>query len=130
MHSWSSTASTSSPRRAIARWLAGPLVRVSIVTLLHSNSPHPTPPHPTQLAGSALRRGEELELAVAIAVADARKLAGYPIATAPLGNLEGNGQPFGLFLLAREKREGVLLRLMALCEEGGVTGCAGPEVEV
>ena len=77
-----------------------------------------------------MRRGEELELAVAIVVADARKFAGYPIATAPLGNLEGNGQPFGLFLLAREKREGVLLRFMALCEEGGVTGCAGPEVEV
>jgi amidase len=37
--------------------------------------------------------------------------AGWPIATVPLGNMETNGQPYGLFVLA--KTESMLLRFMA-----------------
>ncbi len=39
-------------------------------------------------------------------------LAGWPIATVPLGNLAKNGQPFGFFVLAPGGREDVLLRFM------------------
>ncbi|RWA09269.1 hypothetical protein EKO27_g5841 [Xylaria grammica] len=42
--------------------------------------------------------------------------AGWPIATVPLGRMERNGQPFGLFVLARENREDVLLKFMHLFE--------------
>jgi len=38
--------------------------------------------------------------------------AGWPIATVPLGNLKSNGQPFGLFVIARSGREDVLIRFM------------------
>ncbi|KAJ2987911.1 hypothetical protein NUW58_g4251 [Xylaria curta] len=38
--------------------------------------------------------------------------AGWPIATVPLGRTEHNGQPFRLFILARENREDMLLRFM------------------
>lgn len=38
--------------------------------------------------------------------------AGWPIATVPLGNLETNGQPFGLFVTAPEGREDLLFRFM------------------
>ncbi|KAF3797676.1 putative amidase [Colletotrichum gloeosporioides] len=38
--------------------------------------------------------------------------AGWPIATVPLGNLETNGQPFGLFVIAPEGREDLLFRFM------------------
>ncbi|KAL3299934.1 amidase-like protein [Colletotrichum asianum] len=38
--------------------------------------------------------------------------AGWPIATVPLGNLETNGQPFGLFVTAPERREDLLFRFM------------------
>ena len=40
-------------------------------------------------------------------------LAGWPIATVPLGNLKNNGQPFGLFVLARAGREDLLLQFMS-----------------
>lgn len=39
--------------------------------------------------------------------------AGWPIATVPLGNLEKNGQPWGMFALARAGREDLLLKFMA-----------------
>lgn len=39
--------------------------------------------------------------------------AGYPGATAPLGQLRYNGRPFGLCLLARQNDEQTLLRFMA-----------------
>ncbi|KAI1420240.1 amidase signature enzyme [Xylaria sp. FL1777] len=42
--------------------------------------------------------------------------AGWPIATVPLGRTESNGQPFGLFILARENREDTLLKFMHLFE--------------
>ncbi|KAI1302931.1 amidase signature enzyme [Xylaria venustula] len=42
--------------------------------------------------------------------------AGWPIATVPLGRMESNGQPFGLFVLAREHREDILLKFMHLFE--------------
>ncbi|KUJ14326.1 amidase-like protein [Mollisia scopiformis] len=41
--------------------------------------------------------------------------AGYPSATVPLGNLE-NGQPYGLFILARENREDLMFRFMSAFE--------------
>ncbi len=40
-------------------------------------------------------------------------LAGWPVATVPLGNLTKNGQPFGFFALAPAGREDLLLRFMA-----------------
>lgn len=40
--------------------------------------------------------------------------AGWPIATVPIGNLEDNGQPFGLFVLGRT--EHILLKFMLLYE--------------
>ncbi|EHK18330.1 uncharacterized protein TRIVIDRAFT_68353 [Trichoderma virens Gv29-8] len=42
--------------------------------------------------------------------------AGYPIATAPIGQLRYNGRPFGLCILARENQEELLLRFMAAYE--------------
>ncbi|PTB63049.1 amidase [Trichoderma citrinoviride] len=42
--------------------------------------------------------------------------AGYPIATAPIGQLRYNGRPFGLCILARENEEELLLRFMAAYE--------------
>jgi amidase len=39
-------------------------------------------------------------------------VAGWPIATVPLGALSTNGQPYGLFALARENREDLLLGFM------------------
>ncbi|KAK5625860.1 hypothetical protein RRF57_001576 [Xylaria bambusicola] len=42
--------------------------------------------------------------------------AGWPIATVPLSRMESNGQPFGLFALARENREDLLLKFMHLFE--------------
>jgi amidase len=39
--------------------------------------------------------------------------AGYPIATAPLGQLRYNGRPFGLCMVAKENNEQLLLRFMA-----------------
>lgn len=39
--------------------------------------------------------------------------AGWPIATVPIGNLEKNGEPYGMFALARHGREDILLRFMA-----------------
>ncbi|KAI0968988.1 amidase signature enzyme [Xylaria arbuscula] len=42
--------------------------------------------------------------------------AEWPIATVPLGRTESNGQPFGLFILAREHREDILLKFMHLFE--------------
>lgn len=38
---------------------------------------------------------------------------GYPIATAPVGQLRYNGRPFGLSFLARANDEVSLLRFMA-----------------
>ncbi|KAI1478464.1 amidase signature enzyme [Daldinia eschscholtzii] len=43
--------------------------------------------------------------------------ARWPIGTVPLGRLDGVGQPFGLFALAREGREDTLLQFMFLFEE-------------
>ncbi|KAI0098492.1 amidase signature enzyme [Daldinia grandis] len=43
--------------------------------------------------------------------------ARWPIGTVPLGRLNGAGQPFGLFALARGGREDVLLKFMALFEK-------------
>ncbi len=54
---------------------------------------------------------------------------GYPIATVPLGNVESNGQPFGLFLLAKANHENVLLKFMSLYEGAGVSMCVGPSIE-
>ncbi|KAK1243303.1 hypothetical protein MKX07_003931 [Trichoderma sp. CBMAI-0711] len=42
--------------------------------------------------------------------------AGYPIATAPIGQLRYNGRPFGLCVLARANEEELLLRFMAAYE--------------
>ncbi|KAI0514735.1 amidase signature enzyme [Xylaria bambusicola] len=42
--------------------------------------------------------------------------AGWPIATVPLSRMKSNGQPFGLFALARENREDLLLKFMHLFE--------------
>ncbi|KAL7784150.1 amidase signature domain-containing protein [Trichoderma ceciliae] len=42
--------------------------------------------------------------------------AGYPIATAPIGQLRYNGRPFGLCILARANDEESLLRFMAAYE--------------
>ncbi|KAL7805666.1 amidase signature domain-containing protein [Trichoderma aethiopicum] len=42
--------------------------------------------------------------------------AGYPIATAPIGQLRYNGRPFGLCVLARADEEELLLRFMAAYE--------------
>ncbi|KAI1385137.1 amidase signature enzyme [Hypoxylon trugodes] len=43
--------------------------------------------------------------------------AGWPIATVPLGRLDSNGQPFGLFAIAREGSDDLLLNFMALFEK-------------
>ena len=43
-------------------------------------------------------------------------LTGYPIATAPIGQLRYNGRPFGLCVLARANEEELLLRFMAAYE--------------
>ncbi|KAH6603923.1 hypothetical protein Trco_007369 [Trichoderma cornu-damae] len=42
--------------------------------------------------------------------------AGYPIATAPIGQLRYNGRPFGMCILARANDEESLLRFMAAYE--------------
>ncbi|KAL7930155.1 amidase signature domain-containing protein [Trichoderma chlorosporum] len=42
--------------------------------------------------------------------------AGYPIATAPIGQLRYNGRPFGLCIMARANEEELLLRFMAAYE--------------
>jgi len=39
-------------------------------------------------------------------------LAGWPVATVPLGNLKTNAQPFGFFVLARAGRDDILIRFM------------------
>lgn len=43
-------------------------------------------------------------------------MIGYPIATAPVGQLRYNGRPFGLSFLARANDEVSLLRFMAAYE--------------
>lgn len=43
--------------------------------------------------------------------------AGWPIATVPIGNLEKNGQPWGMFALARAGREDLLLNFMTVFKE-------------
>lgn len=40
--------------------------------------------------------------------------ARWPIATVPLGRWEKNGQPYGLFAVARDGREDVLFRFMSM----------------
>ncbi|KAK0615178.1 amidase signature domain-containing protein [Bombardia bombarda] len=45
-------------------------------------------------------------------------VAGYPIATIPVGQLKYNGRPFGICLVAKENNEEVLLRFMAAYEAG------------
>jgi len=52
-------------------------------------------------------------------------LAGWPIATVPLGNLKTNGQAFGLFVLARAGGEDILLQFMA-AYHGAFEGVARP----
>lgn len=42
-------------------------------------------------------------------------ISGYPIATVPLGNME-NGQPYGLFLLAKRHQEHKLFQFMSAFE--------------
>lgn len=42
--------------------------------------------------------------------------AGYPIATAPLGQLRYNGRPFGLCVVAKRGKEELLLQFMAAHE--------------
>lgn len=61
---------------------------------------------------------DEHGLDVVLAASESRLVtyagcAGWPIATVPLGNLEKNGQPIGMFAIARAGREDVLLRFMA-----------------
>ena len=46
--------------------------------------------------------------------------AGWPVATVPLGNWDKNGQPWGMFALART--EGDLVRFMAGWEKAGMDG--------
>jgi len=43
-------------------------------------------------------------------------LAGYPVATMPLGIFERAGRPFGWVMIARKHEEGKLLRVMAAWE--------------
>lgn len=38
--------------------------------------------------------------------------AGWPVATVPVGNLSKNGQPWGMFVLARDGNTDLLLRFM------------------
>ena len=52
--------------------------------------------------------------------------SGYPIATVPMGNLDSNGQPFGLFLLTKASQENMLLSFMSLYEKAGILACVGP----
>ncbi|KAH9225423.1 hypothetical protein K456DRAFT_1776035 [Colletotrichum gloeosporioides 23] len=64
--------------------------------------------------GRAMR---EAQLDVIVSASDSIAVgfagaAGWPIATVPLGNLETNGQPFGLFVTAPEGREDLLFRFM------------------
>ncbi|KAI8306776.1 putative amidase [Colletotrichum sp. SAR11_59] len=64
--------------------------------------------------GKAMR---EAQLDVIVSASDSIVVgfagaAGWPIATVPLGNLETNGQPFGLFITAPERREDLLFRFM------------------
>ncbi len=44
-----------------------------------------------------------------------QKIAGYPSATVPLGNL-ANGYPYGLFLLVRAHRDDLIFRFMSAFE--------------
>ena len=44
-------------------------------------------------------------------------LAGYPIATAPLGYLEDEDRPFGVAFFTTAEREDVLLRVLAAWEK-------------
>ena len=43
--------------------------------------------------------------------------AGWPVATVPLARLSRTGAPYGLFLLARQGREDVLLNFMEAWHE-------------
>ncbi|KAJ3579509.1 hypothetical protein NPX13_g1053 [Xylaria arbuscula] len=53
--------------------------------------------------------------------------AGWPIATVPLSRTESNGQPFGLFALARENREDLLLKFMQVFERDFPNNVAATE---
>lgn len=54
--------------------------------------------------------------------------AGWPVATVPVSNLSKNGQPWGLFVLAREGSIDILLRFLRIFHGcfGGVMGPASP----
>lgn len=54
--------------------------------------------------------------------------SGWPIGTLPLATMHHNGQPYGMFALAREGREDVLLRLMAAWQAAGLNGVPMPAV--
>ena len=61
---------------------------------------------------------KEQDLDIVLASSDSELVAfsscaGWPAATVPIGNLEKNGQPWGMFVIARAGREDVLLRFMA-----------------
>lgn len=53
--------------------------------------------------------------------------AGWPIAAVPLGRLSKNGQPYGMFAMARWGREDVLLRFMRAWD-GEFGRCEGPDM--
>ncbi|KAI1359944.1 amidase signature enzyme [Xylaria arbuscula] len=53
--------------------------------------------------------------------------ARWPIATVPMSRTESNGQPFGLFALARENREDLLLKFMQVFERDFPNNVAATE---
>lgn len=55
--------------------------------------------------------------------------AGWPVAAVPLGRMARNGQPYGMFAMARHGGEDVLLTLMRAWDD--VFGpCEGPDMDV